>query len=215
MRGAVRAPGTVIYNGVDLAEFTPDGPHERPAEQLRASWWWKGTSTAAWRWGWKTPSSWRARWHQRAASGLELWVAGEVRPGADAEMEARAPGLVHWLGVVRREQIPSLDRSAHLLFSAELNPPCPNSVIEALACGLPVVGFASRRAARAGGGDAGRMVPWGSNVWKLEPPDLQGLAAAALPMLDEQERFRAAARARAESAFGLDRMVEKYLEVLM
>ena len=40
-----------------------------------------------------------------------------------------------------RERIPELDRSAHLLYSADLNAACPKSVIEALACGLPVVAF--------------------------------------------------------------------------
>ena len=37
------------------------------------------------------------------------------------------------------ERIPAIDRSAHLLYSGDLNAACPNSVIEALACGLPVV----------------------------------------------------------------------------
>ena len=36
---------------------------------------------------------------------------------------------------------PRILRSADLLFSADVHPACPNSVIEALACGLPVIAF--------------------------------------------------------------------------
>jgi glycosyltransferase involved in cell wall biosynthesis len=64
-------------------------------------------------------------------------------------------------------------------------------------------------------GDAGRVVAYGGDPWQLEPPDVAGLAQAAAVLLDDQPRFRRAARQRAEAAFGLDRMVEAYLEVLV
>ncbi len=62
---------------------------------------------------------------------------------------------------VKREHIPWLMRSSHLLFSAEVNPPCPNSVIEALACGLPVIGFDTGSLSEIVQGGAGRLVPYG------------------------------------------------------
>ncbi len=34
-------------------------------------------------------------------------------------------------------------QNSHIYIYSHLNPPCPNSVIEAIACGMPVVGFAS------------------------------------------------------------------------
>ncbi|HMN62748.1 MAG TPA: glycosyltransferase [Anaerolinea sp.] len=37
VRGGVNAPGTVIYNGVDLGEYTPDGPTNAPRDAC-ASW---------------------------------------------------------------------------------------------------------------------------------------------------------------------------------
>jgi glycosyltransferase involved in cell wall biosynthesis len=117
--------------------------------------------------------------------------------------------------VVGRDDIPAIDRSAHVLFSADLNAACPNSVIEALACGLPVVAYATGSLPELLEGDAGLVVPWGSNFWKLESPDIPILVDAAERVLGEQARFRAAARKRAEAAFGLDQMVEKYLAVLL
>ena len=213
VRGTVRAPGTVIYNGVDLSEYSPEGPHERPPVSWRIQVV-EGHIDRGMALGLENAVGLARRLAERSARPAELWVAGDVHPALVEKTDASAPGLVRWLGVVKREEIPALDRSAHLLYSAEINPPCPNSVVEALACGLPVAGFAAGALPELIQGDAGRMVPWGGSVWKLDPPDLEGLAAAVLPMLYEQERFRAAARARAEAAFGLDRMVEKYLEIL-
>jgi glycosyltransferase involved in cell wall biosynthesis len=106
-------------------------------------------------------------------------------------------------------------RSSHLLFSAEINPPCPNSVIEALACGLPVVGFDTGSLRELIGEQAGRLVPYGGNQWKLEPPDVPALAQAAIEVLQEQERFRKAARARAEELLSVEKMVDEYLKVLL
>ena len=86
---------------------------------------------------------------------------------------------IKFMNTVPREHIPWLMRSAHLLFSAEVNPPCPNSVIEALACGLPVIGFDTGSLSEIVHGDAGRLVPYGGNPWKLEKPDIPALANAA------------------------------------
>jgi glycosyltransferase involved in cell wall biosynthesis len=116
---------------------------------------------------------------------------------------------------IPREQIPWLMRSSHVLYSAEINPPCPNSVIEALACGLPVVGFDTGSLSEIVRGDAGRLVPYGGNEWKLQKPDTPSLANAALEVLDEQDRFRTLARARAESVFDVEKMVDEYLKVLL
>ena len=54
-----------------------------------------------------------------------------------------------------------------------------------------------------------------ANPWKLETPDISALALSAENVLTKQDQFRAAARKRAESAFGLDQMVESYLKVLL
>jgi glycosyltransferase involved in cell wall biosynthesis len=106
-------------------------------------------------------------------------------------------------------------RSSHLLFSVEVNPPCPNSVIEALSCGLPVVGFDTGSLSELVQGDAGRLVSYDANPWKLEPPDIKALADAAAEVLDDQQRFRTSARERAEAVFDLEDMVDEYLKVLL
>jgi glycosyltransferase involved in cell wall biosynthesis len=145
---------------------------------------------------------------------VELMVVGEVPARLKEAINGNYPGLVTWAGVQPRQNIPQIDRSAHVLFSADLNAACPNSVIEALACGLPVVSYATGSLPELIESDAGLVVPWGSNFWKLEPPDLPGLADAAQRIFNDQATFRQAARKRAEAAFGLERMVDRYLEAL-
>jgi glycosyltransferase involved in cell wall biosynthesis len=49
----------------------------------------------------------------------------------------------------------------------------------------------------------------------LKPPDISSLADAALEVLDDQPRFRNAARSRAEDAFDVEPMVDAYLKVLL
>jgi glycosyltransferase involved in cell wall biosynthesis len=122
---------------------------------------------------------------------------------------------ITWTGIVPQNQIPQLDRSAHILFSADLNAACPNAVIEALACGLPVIAFATGSLPELVEGDAGMVVPYGSNYWKLEPPDIRGLAVAFNHVLAGGDKYRRGARECAESTFGLDRMVEQYLAILL
>jgi glycosyltransferase involved in cell wall biosynthesis len=145
---------------------------------------------------------------------VELMVAGLVPPEIRARWEQYARVPVHWLGVVPTEQVPFYHRSAHLYFSAELNPPCPNAVIEALACGLPVVGFDTGSLLELVGPDAGRIPAYGADPWKLEPPDIPALAQAAAEVLENQNQFRAAARRRAEQAFDLEVMIDRYLKAI-
>jgi glycosyltransferase involved in cell wall biosynthesis len=211
--GPTRRPTTVIHNGVDLGVYTPDGPHERPAERLRLL-----IVEGSLGGGYDIGLNTAVRLAELLAEKnfpIELMIVGRVA----AELQAAAQALSHiplqWAGTVPRERIPFLDRSAHLLYSADLNAACPNSVIEALACGLPVAAFDTGALPELVPGDAGRVVPYGGDPWKLEPPDIPALAKAAAGIFLNGSHFRAAARARAEEAFGLDRMIDRYLEVLL
>jgi glycosyltransferase involved in cell wall biosynthesis len=212
--GQVRAPGSVIYNGVDLARFSPEGPEERPGDHYRVLMV-EGHMAGGYETGLESGVRLVEELNRFASRPVRLLVAGEVAPALRAQWDARAGSMLEWAGTVAREEIPALDRSAHLLFSADLNAACPNAVVEAMACGLPVVAFDTGSLPELIQDDAGRIVPYGSNYWNLEPPDIPALAAAAGLILSNQGEFRAAARARAVARFGLEEMVEKYIEALL
>ena len=211
---SVRAPSSVIYNGVDLEQFSPVGPRSLPEghERLLLV---EGRLGGGNEQGLENAVMLARRLNEMLDRRVELMVVGEVPAGLARFYEQHNPGLVNWRGVVQRDQIAEIDRSAHLLFSADLNAACPNSVIEAMACGLPVVSYATGSLPELIEGDAGLAVPWGSNFWKLEPPNIEPLAEAAARILREQTYFRGKARARAEAAFPLSQMVDGYLQALL
>ena len=101
-----------------------------------------------------------------------------------------------------------------MLYAADLNPACPNSVIEALACGLPVAAFDTGALPEIITAGSGQVVPYGGDPWQLESPDIEGLAKAVNSILEDQIHYREAARRRAEETFGLDQMVEGYLNAM-
>ncbi|MDP1547088.1 MAG: glycosyltransferase family 4 protein [Anaerolineales bacterium] len=208
--GVADAPASVIVNGVDLQTYTPEGAHERPTDKFRMLLL-EGSLARGLNSGLFHAVSVAEKLSTKYP--MEVVVAGTVDEATQRALQSNV--LVKFLGTVPRENIPQLARSSHLMYCAEVNPPCPNSVIEALACGLPVIGFDSGALKELVTDDAGVIVPYGSNPWKLETPDVDTLAASAGEVLEKQDQFRAAARRRAESALGLDQMVESYLKVLL
>jgi len=153
--------------------------------------------------------------HENHGFPMELHVVGRIEPAHQARVVSRSRVPILWAGAVARERIPEIDRSAHLFFSADLNPACPNAVIEALACGLPVAAFDTGAMKEVVGGEAGRIVPYGGDPWRLEEPDMPALAEASAGILRDRARFSRAARQHAEQALGLDKMIDGYLQVLL
>jgi glycosyltransferase involved in cell wall biosynthesis len=207
-----RVPSSVILNGVDLDQYTPHGLHERPSGHYRLLVV-EGSLAGAQNYGVLHAVALAERLSKKFK--IELRIVGRVDPRTKSRLTHQTAFRLQFMDTLPREHIPWLMRSSHALFSAEVNPPCPNSVIEALACGLPVIGFETGSLAEIVQGDAGRLVPYGANPWKLETPDIPALADAAGEVLDNQPRFRSSARERAKAGFDVETMVDDYLKVLL
>jgi glycosyltransferase involved in cell wall biosynthesis len=207
-----RVPSSVILNGADLNRYTPHGLHERPSGHYRLLVV-EGSLAGGLSYGLFNAAELASALSKKFK--IELMIVGQVDGRTKNKLKAQTPFRLQFMDTVPREHIPWLMRSAHLLFSAEVNPPCPNSVIEALSCGLPVASFDTGSLSELVQGDAGRLVPYGASPWRLEPPDIPALADAAAEVLDDQARFRASARERAESVFDVENMVDEYLKVLL
>ena len=207
-----RVPSSVIMNGVDLNQYTPNGLHERPAGHNRLLIV-EGSLTGALNSGLFHAAELADRLSHRYK--IELCIVGRVDRRTKNKLQRQTTFRVRFLDAIAREQIPWIMRSSHLLFSAEVNPPCPNSVIEALACGLPVIGFDTGSLSEIVQGDAGRLTSYGANPWNLQMPDISALEHVAVEVLEDQPRFRNAARQQAELRLGLDKMVDEYLKILL
>jgi glycosyltransferase involved in cell wall biosynthesis len=224
-RGETPVPSQVIYNGVDLDFFKAQGERHLPQDRFRLLLV-EGSLMGGYEVGLQVAVQLALGLNnclQDAGSdrNLELVVVGRVRAVLQEKWVTFVSGQqghrkidLAWMGLVGPERIPEIDRSAHLLFSADLNAACPNSVIEALACGLPVVAFDTGALSELVRDHAGRLVPYGGDPWKLDQPDVNALVAAAWNILQDLPPYQHAARQRAEAAFGLGTMVDRYLQAM-
>ncbi len=202
----------VIYNGVDLSLFCPNDSSQLPRDRVRILMV-EGNLRGGYELGLKSAIA-LAENLQTTGRKIELVVAGQVDEKVKAQRSLQGTIEITWAGVLPNEQLPELYRSAHFLYSGDINTACPNSVIEAMACGLPVLAFDTGSLKELVSSSAGRTVPYGGDPWKLDPPNITALTEGALEIISKQKSFGVGARSRAEESFGLDRMVEAYIEAL-
>ena len=142
----------------------------------------------------------------------QLLVTGRVFGDGRALIdELGLSARVVLVGPYAQRDAPGLYRRAHVLLHPKVNDPCPHVVLEALACGVPVVHSVS------GGtpelvGDAGVGVRSETSWERDVPPDPEALASGVLSVLDGLGEYRLAARERA-MRFDLAPWVERHREL--
>ncbi len=223
VKGVTNCPNEVIHNSVNLAEFSPgDGAH-RPHEFIRLLLV-EGSLLGGYEFGLENAVKLSSRLAHSHYSGqqVELMVVGKVSQATREHWEnwitrhgKNGRFYINWAGSVPHSQIAEIYRSAHIYFSADINAACPNSVVEALACGTPVTAFDTGALSELLGGEGGIAVPYGGDPWRLDSPDIPALTRSVLEILNNLGHYQETARKRAESAFNLDRMVGHYLESLL
>lgn len=212
--GTVTAPSHLIYNGVNLSQFTPDGFHQRPGDHIRLLVV-EGRLRGGHEVGLENAVYLAQCLGQKIKSPVELMVVSDVEERERRKWDQYGKVWINWRGIVPREKIAEIDRSAHIYFSAEINAPCPNSVIEAMACGLPVVSFATGSLPELVKGNAGKLVEYGSGYNDLKRPDIPALTEAAEEIIDNQQQYRMGARENAVANFNIEHVIDEYLHVLL
>ncbi len=183
----------VIYNGIDERRFQPASgtPHKkRPFRILFC-----GKPTRK--------------------KGADMIVPLANRLGADFEIRhvgggalnagAVGSGRVVAIGVVPYARMHELYCSVDALFIPSVREGCPLAVLEAMACGLPVVGNDCS--------GIPELVKGGEGGFLCEIGQIEQYAAAFERLLDDPQRCRSMGefnRARVEERFTLARMVDQY-----
>lgn len=140
--------------------------------------------------------------------GAELIVAGDghLRPGLEAE--ARRSGVAaRFLGTVRNEELPEVLARCSVFVLPSRYEGHPKTLIEAMACGLAVVGADSP--------GIREVIRDGETGLLCRPAGLRDAIARLLDDAGLRARLGAAARRFAEGNFALDRVAETEHRLLL
>jgi glycosyltransferase involved in cell wall biosynthesis len=138
---------------------------------------------------------------------------GLMRPAQRLIAELRLEGGVTFLPPFTQADAPSIFQQADILLHPKINDPCPGVVIEAMACGLPVVHSDSGGVPELVGNEAGRGVATEANWERFTPPTPELWAEAVLAVAEDLSRGAEAARQRAVDRFDLHPWVERHRQL--
>jgi glycosyltransferase involved in cell wall biosynthesis len=141
--------------------------------------------------------------------GARLRLVGDGPERAALERAARGAGVrVEFTGTVRNEAVPGLLNGATLFALPSRYEGQPKALLEAMACGLPVVG--------ADVPGIREVLRHGDTGW-LCAPDADSFARALRVLLDDaalRERLGRQARAAIEREHSVEAVVERELAVI-
>jgi glycosyltransferase involved in cell wall biosynthesis len=204
----------VLHNPVDTRRFAPGPKAEQSLTLLLA-----GNQYQRYRLETALATLRLVRAERPAA---RLLVTGRLSWDADPRILRReadevldASGVrehVELTGTFSQRNAPLLYRRADVLLHTKYNDPCPTAILEAMACGVPVVYSASGGTPELVGSAAGIGVPAPLDWQRDHPPDPAALAEATLQVLERHADHAAAARERALH-FDLEQWVERHRRV--
>jgi glycosyltransferase involved in cell wall biosynthesis len=120
---------------------------------------------------------------------------------------------INYYGFLKPHEVPKVLYNS-IYFSLDINPACPNTVIEALACGSPVVAFDTGSLKELINSENGIVVPYGSDPWEIAYPDVDALCEAILKIKENYVYYSLNARRVAEARFSIEMIGQKYLDIL-
>ena len=211
--GEARVPNQVLYNPVDTEQFTPSdnppsldvwhllvtGTHLQPDRVLLIL---------------KTLVELKIRGQQAelVIAGRLGWPDGE-KETHEAIKQLELTGSVELSGSYTQDQAVGIYRAAHILFHIKYKDPCPTVPIEAMSCGVPVIGSFS------GGmpelvSDEGGVLLEVPDVWdKMCYPEPEEMVEAVMNIMSDLENWRQKARQRAVSHFSKGHWLEQHHQI--
>jgi glycosyltransferase involved in cell wall biosynthesis len=199
--GSPRGTWEVLPNAVDVEEFRPGDPPNASVLLLAGD----------------QSQAYRLEVALRTLAQLpeaRLIVTGRVVSDPQPLLrELEVADRVELVGRYAQRDAPELYRRADLLLHTKVQDPCPTAVLEAMACGLPVVYASSGGTVELVGDEAGVGVPHPVSWERDEPPTPEAFAEAVRTALAQRDRLAAAARRRAVERFALGPWLDRHAEL--
>ena len=209
--GKPRCDWSVIYNGVDIEKFSPEGDQYHPNTEFTL------ISVCGFR---RKVTLWplikAMEFIEKEVSDIQLLLVGPVKSNL-RKLIPQNNSYIKYMGSIPNDKIPFYERGADA-FVFPIRSASPNALLESIACGLPVACYdiGSNRDV-LGDNEAGVLADSGfeKKIWPyyMIMPNPKNIADAVLKVLDDSERYRKKARERAVKLFPLDKMVNEYVKV--
>ena len=115
---------------------------------------------------------------------------------------------VHQSDRFLQSEAPESYRRHHVFVHLKYMDPCPTAVIEAMACGLPVIGSASGGMPELVSHDSGVLIPVPHDWERMHYPPARAVADAVRQITKNMEPYRVGARRNAVSRFDVHTWLE-------
>lgn len=153
---------------------------------------------------------------KESGAKFKLVLAGSfTRELLDFESEAKKYEWIQLLGKIDNVELPLYERAADIFLFTHLNPPCPNNIIEAMACGLPICGIADGAMPELiQEGINGYLLPTeGDTYWKKRALDIEAFAGNIQKTILKKTEFSKASRTRVVDRYSLEDMISHYEQI--
>ncbi len=209
--GVRDGPGEILFNAIDVDRFSP--AVQRPPRPFT----FLVTGKIGRHLGYRLESTIGGLAAARR-SGLDarLVIAGwvEDRFATEAMVERHGvTGCVVFSGAYRQEEAPEVYRSADAYVMTKYLDPCPNTVLEAMACGLPVLYSASGGVPELVGLHAGVGLPVVEDWEHIHVPSSEAIGDGMVAVANGAKVHSAAARERAVACFDIQNWIKRHREV--
>lgn len=152
---------------------------------------------------------------------VKLILAGKLDwPEAEKEVKEYAESqgiadLIIRIPTFTQDEAPKIYKKAHICIHPKYKDPCPTVVIEAMACGLPVIGSRSGGMPELVGDQGGILIDVPDSWDKLYYPVPEQIAEAVERICRELPKWRITAREQAKSHFSKDVWLKRHEEIFM